>query len=130
MGERVRFFGHQPAGARFVNAADWLVLPSNDEGLPLSILEAYRAGVPVIGSNIPEIAEVVVPGQTGFLFEGGSLDSLLEKLRIAAELSPGERLQMGECAKALWRERYSLDRMLDGYAQIYRELLAARTALR
>jgi len=126
IGERVRFFGYQQAGARFISAADWLVLPSNEEGLPLSILEAYRAGVPVIGSDIPEIGEVIVPEQTGFLFRAGSVDALVQTLRLAAALSCGERLKMGDRAKALWREQYNLDLMLDRYARIYQELLSRR----
>ena len=122
--ERVCFFGYQPTGARFINAADWLVLPSNDEGLPLSILEAYRAGVPVIGSDIPEIAEVIIPEQTGILFQAGNVDSLAQSLQAAAALPAGARLKMGDRAKSLWHEQYRLDRMLDRYAQIYQDLLA------
>ncbi len=121
IGDRVHFFGYQPEGARFVADADWLALPSNDEGLPISILEAYRAGVPVLGSDIPEIAEVLQPEQTGFLFRSGSVDSLVQVLAAAARLPDHERARMGAACRQLWQEQYTLDKMLDRYARVYRE---------
>jgi L-malate glycosyltransferase len=121
IGNRVHFFGYQSDGAQFVASADWLALPSNDEGLPISILEAYSAGVPVLGSDIPEIAEVIIPEQTGILFQAGNLDSLVQVLTRAASMPENERLQMGSDAKKLWQEKYTLEGMLDQYARIYRD---------
>jgi L-malate glycosyltransferase len=122
--ERVHFFGYQPEAAQFVQNADWLILPSNDEGLPLSILESYCTSVPVLGSDIPEIAEVVVPQQTGFLFQAGSEESLVQTLVKIGEMPEKERVRMGNASKKLWEERFSLERMLDHYARIYCSLLA------
>jgi glycosyltransferase involved in cell wall biosynthesis len=65
----VRFLGFRADADDLLRAADVFVLPSTHEGLPLSILEAQAAGVPVIGSTIPGIAEVVIDSQTGFLVE-------------------------------------------------------------
>jgi glycosyltransferase involved in cell wall biosynthesis len=123
MQDRVRMFGFQPDAARFLSAADWFILPSMDEGLPLSVLEAYRAGVPVIGSDIAEIAEVICPGQTGYLFAAGEVESLVKTLRRAANLSESERLKMGSLARRMWQDHYSLERMLEGYAAVYDALL-------
>jgi glycosyltransferase involved in cell wall biosynthesis len=123
IGRRVRFVGYQPEGAQFIAGADWLILPSNDEGLPLSILEAYRACVPVIGSNIPEIAEVILPEKTGILFQAGNLGSLAEALERAAKMPESERARMGRASRALWLERYSLEAMLSHYGRIYGELM-------
>jgi L-malate glycosyltransferase len=120
--DRVHFFGYQSEGAQFIASSDWLVLPSNDEGLPLSILEAYRAGVPVLGSDIPEIAEIILPQQTGFLFQARNADSLADALVKVAQLPESERARMGAAAKKVWQERYSLERMLEQYARIYQEL--------
>jgi len=50
-----------------LRAADAFVLPSSQEGLPLSVLEAQSAHVPVVGSDIPGIREVVEDGETGFV---------------------------------------------------------------
>jgi L-malate glycosyltransferase len=124
IGDRVYFFGYQRETAQFLASADWLILPSNDEGLPLSILEAYRVCVPVLGSDIPEIAEIVLPQQTGILFQAGNSDSLVQALVKIAQMPESERKRMGIASKQLWQERYSFERMFDQYAQIYRELLS------
>jgi glycosyltransferase involved in cell wall biosynthesis len=121
--DRVHFFGYQSEGAQFLSNADWLVLPSNDEGLPISLLEAYSASVPVLGSNIPEIAEILVPEETGLLFQAADLDSLVHSLGRIAEMNESERMRMGAAAKALWQECYTLEEMLGRYARIYRELV-------
>jgi len=120
---RVHMFGYQPNAARFLRAADWFVLPSMDEGLPLSVLEAYRAAVPVIGSDIAEIAEVIRPEQTGYLFRAGDLGSLVKALGAAAELAESERLKMGAFSRRLWQDHYSLEQMRLGYEAVYNELL-------
>lgn len=123
IGDRMHFFGYQPECAQFLSSADWLILPSNDEGLPLSILEAYRASIPVLGSNIPEIAEAIIPEQTGFLFQSGNAESLVQALARAASITENDRIRMGSAANKLWQQAYSLERMLDHYARIYRELV-------
>jgi L-malate glycosyltransferase len=120
--DRVHFFGYQPEGAQFVASADWLVLPSKNEGLPLSVLEAYRAGVPVLGSDIPEIAEITVPEQTGMLFRADDANSLVQALLKVGTIPENERSRMGAAAKKLWEERYRLERMLNQYARVYWEL--------
>jgi glycosyltransferase involved in cell wall biosynthesis len=129
LGERLKFFGHRPAAHRFLNAADWLILASLNEGLPLSVLEAYRAGVPVLGSDIDEIAEAVLPGQTGLLFNARELDSLIAELHNITRISEESRRLMGETARRLWREKYSLEIMLTRYNAVYRELLESKPRL-
>ena len=91
--------------------------------MPLSVLEAYRSGVPVIGSDIAEIAEVICPEQTGYLFRAGGLESLVKTLQRAAHQSESERLKMGALAKRMWQDHYSLERMLEWYAAVYNDLL-------
>lgn len=57
-----------------------LALPSAYEGLPMVLLEAMSCGMPVVGSDIPAIAEVVEPGRTGLLIPVGAPDRLAEAL--------------------------------------------------
>ena len=123
LGDRVHFFGYQAEAAQYLANADWLVLPSNDEGLPLSVLEAYRAGIPVLGSDIPEITGIVVPDQTGFIFQKGSLASLVKALVRVAGMPEDKREAMGMASNQLWHKSFSLERMLKGYARIYQEML-------
>jgi L-malate glycosyltransferase len=123
IGDRVHFYGLVPCAARFLTAADWLILPSLDEGLPISVLEAFRAGVPVLGSDIPEIAEAVSHGKTGLLFNPRDLGSLLDVLKAAADMDECKRSDLAANAHRQWQERYTLGLMLNGYEVIYRKLL-------
>jgi L-malate glycosyltransferase len=122
MEDRVNFFGYQREAGQFIAMSDWLVLPSKDEGMPLSVLEAYCNGVPVLGSDIPEIAEIIEPGQTGILFPSGDADALVRALVQLAQMPEAKRVHMGSEAKKRWRGKYSLGRMLEEYHRIYESL--------
>lgn len=90
--------------------AAYLVLPAlaYDDGLPRPIIEAFASGLPVIGSRLGSIAELVEPGRNGLLFEPGSAQDLARKLAWA-EAFPEKMRQMGECAKADYQARFIAD---------------------
>jgi glycosyltransferase involved in cell wall biosynthesis len=67
LGERMRFTGFRPDARRIIAALDVVVVPSHVEPLGLSVLEAMSAGVPVIGSRVGGIPEIIVDRQTGLL---------------------------------------------------------------
>jgi len=66
----------------------WLVFPSIwYEGMPITILEAFMTGTPVIASNIGSLPSIVIPDENGFLFPPGSVDGLVTALEETANLS-------------------------------------------
>jgi glycosyltransferase involved in cell wall biosynthesis len=65
--DRVRFLGHRDDVPNLLRAADFFLLPSTSEGLPLSVLEAQATKVPVLAAPTAGIPEVVTDGETGFL---------------------------------------------------------------
>lgn len=67
--DQVTFLGFRQDGPALLQAAEFFLLPSTHEGLPLSILEAQASGTVVLGSPIPGIREVVADGVTGFLVD-------------------------------------------------------------
>jgi glycosyltransferase involved in cell wall biosynthesis len=67
VGAQVRFLGFRPDVLQLLRASDAFVLPSTNEGLPLSILEAQACGIPVIASDIPGVREIIEDGATGFI---------------------------------------------------------------
>jgi glycosyltransferase involved in cell wall biosynthesis len=89
----VRFLGFRDDAARLLQAADVFLLPSKSEGLPLSVLEAQAARVPVIGAAIPGIQEVVEDGRTGLLVNGDDPGGYAERLQLLyREPDTGARL--------------------------------------
>jgi glycosyltransferase involved in cell wall biosynthesis len=121
----VRVAGYRDDARGIVAACDVLVLPSLSEGQPLAILEAFCDGVPVVASAIPELQELVDDRVTGWLHDPRSAESLAAVLRQVLAQDAGEQIALIERARAEWRARYSLDRMVDGYAALYAELTGA-----
>ena len=77
--DRIHFLGHQDNMQLFYQAIDVFCLPSQNEGLPLSLLEAQSASIPVISSNVGSCEEAVCPA-TGALFPAGDSKHLLSCL--------------------------------------------------
>ena len=82
--------------ARVLAGLTALVAPSEwDENAPLAILQARSAGVPVVASDVPGIAEVVVPGRHGLLFPPGDASALAAALAQVLDGEPGRALDPG-----------------------------------
>jgi glycosyltransferase involved in cell wall biosynthesis len=124
--DRVVFAGYQSSPERFLQAMDVFALTSRSEGLPVSLLEAWAAGLPVVCSAVGGIPKVVTDGETGLLFASGNLDGLTAAL--ATVLTHPELAQrLGQAGQTAVRERYSLERMAADYERLYRTLLATPT---
>jgi glycosyltransferase involved in cell wall biosynthesis len=102
LGADVAFTGHldKPALKRLIGEARALVLPSEwYENAPVSILEAYALGRPVIGTRIGGIPELVADGETGILVEPGNAALLAEALATLASLSSIARAGLGAAGR-------------------------------
>lgn len=83
-----------------IASARAFILPSESyENSPLSILEAYALGKPVIGSRIGGIPELILEGQTGFTFESGSVEALADKMKKLATIKDADIEGMGRCGR-------------------------------
>jgi glycosyltransferase involved in cell wall biosynthesis len=96
----------KPAVLERLRGAVAMVLPSMwYEGMPVSVLEAYATGTPVIASKIGSLAELVVDGVTGLLAKPGDAADLAERLRWAND-HPAEMRQMGSSARLQYETKY------------------------
>jgi len=120
--ERVLFAGKRNDMPAVYAALDVFALPSDNEGMPISILEAMASKTPVIATRVGAIPSVVEDGQTGILIDPGDIDALVSA--ISRVLSSTEsRSQMVERAyKFVW-EQYSAESMASKYIELYKEIL-------
>ena len=119
----VHFAGYQERTAPYMGAMDVFALTSRSEGMPLAVLEAWAAGLPVVATRVGGLPELVEDGRTGLLIEPGDEEALAGALsRLLAEPDTGRR--MGDSGRLLVSRAYSLRRMADDYRRNYRELLA------
>ncbi len=99
LGPRLVRLGYRTDVARLLSAADVFCLPSHFEGLPMSVIEAMLAGLPVVATDIRGPREQVVEGQTGLLVPPGTVAPLAAALtRLAAD--PALRRVMGAAGRA------------------------------
>jgi glycosyltransferase involved in cell wall biosynthesis len=122
------FLGYQEDVAPLYAAFDALVLPSGNEGTPVSVIEALAAGRPVVATRVGGVPDVVRDDEDGFLVDPGATDELAERLsRLAADPALRERLAASGRARVL--PRYAVDRLVDDVDRLYRSLLAAAALL-
>ncbi|HUB24253.1 MAG TPA: glycosyltransferase [Tepidisphaeraceae bacterium] len=122
--QRTTFAGYQSETERFLAAMDIFALTSRLEGLPLALLEAWAAGLPVISTAVGGIPKVVENGKTGLLFASGDQPALEAALRQIIT-DPARAAQLGEAGRAVVRRDYSLERMAADYDRYYAELIGA-----
>jgi N-acetyl-alpha-D-glucosaminyl L-malate synthase BshA len=123
VGDRVFFRGKIEAVAPLLAGADLFLLPSNSESFGLSALEALASGVPVVGSLVGGLPEVVRDGETGCLLPVGDVDAMARA--AVAILRDDERWQaMSTAAAADARTRFSLDAVVSEYEAFYQYTLA------
>jgi glycosyltransferase involved in cell wall biosynthesis len=120
--ERVRFLGWRTDVGRLLAAWDLLVIPSLDEGFPLSALEAMAAARPVVATRVGGLSELVVDGVTGRLVPPGDTDALV---RCIAELAI-DRQRLALMGIEGWKrvhESFSASRMARQTVELYDQIL-------
>jgi glycosyltransferase involved in cell wall biosynthesis len=110
--------GEDESAHRYLQYADLFILPSNYEGLPMSILEALSYGVPVVASRVGGVGEILNE-ENGFAVEN-TLDAFKEKINYC--LDDKNSRQMSAAARKSYLERFTLDKMVDGYRKIYEHI--------
>jgi glycosyltransferase involved in cell wall biosynthesis len=122
---RVHFLGSRRDLGNLLGAMDLFVLPSLWEGLPLSLVLAMGASLPVVTTKVAGIPEVVEDGRTGLLVAPADSTALGAALaRVVTDRPFGASL--GETARASVLPRFGADRYVDSIVSIYDRLLAAR----
>jgi glycosyltransferase involved in cell wall biosynthesis len=124
---RCLFPGYQEDVSPFYAAFDAVVLPSVNEGTPVSAIEALAAARPVVATRVGGVPDVVREGEDGFLVELGEPDELAERLERLAR-DPELRARMGKAGRARVLRRYAVERLVDDVDRLYRALLSEAAA--
>ncbi len=109
--------GEVPNASSYMQHFDAVVLPSKSEGMPISIIEAFRAKVLVFGSRISEIEELLSE-QRGYLFDIESTQEFVERVTCFDSSSVQEITQN---AYKLYRNQYTLSAVADAYFELYQK---------
>jgi glycosyltransferase involved in cell wall biosynthesis len=124
-GDRLQVLGRRSGNALWdvVARSRAVVLPSEwYENAPMSILEAYALGKPVLAADIGGIPEMILPGQTGWLFPSADVSALAAMLQTVAAMPAGALLTMGRAARAHLEADYAHATYLTRMKSLYREL--------
>jgi glycosyltransferase involved in cell wall biosynthesis len=125
LSSRVSFLGSRRDLGDLLSVMDIFVLPSLWEGLPLSLVLAMGAGLPVVSTSVAGIPEVVADGRTGLLVPPADSGALRRAL-VRLVKSPEERQNLGAAAREYVLPRFGVDRYVASVISVYDRLLAAR----
>lgn len=122
-GSHLDYVGNDRVLSLAYSAADLFVIPSLQDNLPNTVLEAMACGTPVIGFDVGGIREMVRPGVTGALVEPGDVGGLCDAMGALLKDS-ATRHRMSQQARAIALTDYPLLTQARRYAELYRELTA------
>ena len=122
---RVIFLGNQDRVHTILPLADVFLLPSANESFGLAALEALSCGVPVVGSIVGGVPELVIDGENGYLRPIGDIEAMAESsMNILTDDRLREKLSTN--ARSMVLEKYKIDDIIDRYLAFYRKVLDAK----
>jgi glycosyltransferase involved in cell wall biosynthesis len=120
----VEFLGHRDDVAALLLDSDVYAFPSRTEAFPNGLIEGMAAGLPVVASAVGGMLELVEHGQNGLLVPPDDEQALaVAILRLLSD--PDTAVRLGRAARATIEERYSFDRMIAAFEQLYTSELAS-----
>jgi len=116
----VTFFGWRNDIEQIFAASDLAILTSDNEGIPLTLIQAAQAGLPIVATDVGSISDIVINESNGYLTETSAvaIADAIEKLVRDEEL----RKMMGQAGKARATQYFSLERMVKDHSDLYRSL--------
>lgn len=120
------FLGYRPDVPQLLRAVDAFAMSSAWEGLPMILLEASAARLPVVATRVGGTTEIVIDGTTGFVVEPRDPRALAQAMGRLRGLRSHERAAMGQAAHDHVERTFSLSRVADTWESIYTELLGRR----
>lgn len=120
----VSILGWQSDIEKILTAADIVALTSDNEGTPLSLIQAGMVGLPVVATNVGSVSEIVLDGITGIICSLNTQEfaDALEQLANSRDL----RKQLGTAAKEFTSAKFGVQRLVHDHERLYKKLLSSR----
>jgi glycosyltransferase involved in cell wall biosynthesis len=122
----VRFLGVRNDVPALLAAADCYAMSSHYEGLPIVLLEAAAAGLPILATAVGGSPEIVEHRVNGLLVPSGDLEAFVAGLTQLLTMTPALRAAMGAAGRERVASDYAIDRVVDRWEAIYAEMLASK----
>jgi glycosyltransferase involved in cell wall biosynthesis len=111
------FLGSIPNAKYYLKFADLFVLFSNYEGLPISIIEAFASGIPVVASKVGGIPEMI-NGENGIAVDNNTDDAIKAILKLTRDNNKKAR----DASRDTYLQKFTIENMVSGYLEIYNEI--------
>lgn len=121
--DKVKMLGYRNDIDELMASSQIFILISHYEGFPLTILEAMRAGLPVIASDVGGVSETIIDGETGYLVN--SHNDLVDRLKLLIN-DTEKRGQIGQQARDSYQKNFTLEIQLKNTYRVYNNLLAEK----
>ncbi|WP_323665721.1 glycosyltransferase family 4 protein [Pectobacterium punjabense] len=122
--DKVSFLGERRDIVEFLSKSDIFILISNWEGLPLSLLEAMRSGLPTIASDVGGVKECVADGKSGFLVRKGDTEDVAQKICMLLD-NAEIREDMGKHGREVFEKNFVFDAMYKKTISVYQNVIKA-----
>ena len=124
IGHRIGFIGWVSGNQKekILESAMMNILPSYNEGFPMTILETMAKGIPNISTRVAAIPEMICSGTNGYLIEAGDWEILAERI-LQLSRDTALRKRLSEAAYQTVSERYSIEENIRQLKKVYRELI-------
>jgi glycosyltransferase involved in cell wall biosynthesis len=126
LGDRVRFLGVRSDVPEIMASGDGYVMSSAWEGMPIALLEAAAAGLPIVATRVGGNHEVVRDGESGYLVPPRDHEALGQAMLRLMQQAPEERRAMGERGREHVRVHYGLGRVVERWEDLYRQVSARK----
>jgi glycosyltransferase involved in cell wall biosynthesis len=121
--QSVRFLGLRKDIPDLLSAADAFTLSSDSEGLPLVLLQAAAAGLPIIATDVGGNGEIVIDGSNGRLVPAGDPERYAMAMREIQSQPVEQRRKLGDAGRRRVESMFRTDRVVDRWENLYAELL-------
>ena len=117
----IAFFGWRNDIDRILSAGDIALLCSDNEGIPLTLIQASQAGLPIIATNVGSVSDIVIHNQTGILTEVSSIGLIRGLDELLSD--PEKMAQFGQAGRKRAEALFSLRGMVSAHENLYSQVI-------